>query len=240
MSERIDLSRIEIRYGKAEIPISIRRSRRTTFAVEVYPDRSVSIVAPEEADLDAIRHIAERKRSWIQRSQSEFENYLPRAAEKRFVRGETFRYLGKQYRLKLAFADTPEVNLRPPFLDVRLPKIAPELTRRIISRWYRDRAVSRLPIYFEQCVEQTSHFFSLAPRLTIRTMPKRWGSCSASGSIALNPELIKVRSDCIRYVVFHELAHLRHPNHSRRFTRLLEALCPDWRKLKEKLEKAEL
>jgi predicted metal-dependent hydrolase len=240
MSEQVGPSRIEIRYGQTQIPISIRRSRRTTFAIEVHPDCSVGIVAPEEAGLDAILKIAARKSAWIQRARREFDNYLPRPSEKRFVRGESFRYLGKQYRLKLTLADRPEASLRPPFLDVKLPQIAPDAARTIVGRWYRDRAATRLPIYFAQCVQQASSFFALAPPLRIRTMPKRWGSCLDSGTIVLNPELIKVRSDCIRYVAFHELAHLRHPNHGRRFTQLLEALCPEWRVLKEKLEKAEL
>lgn len=71
-------------------------------------------------------------------------------------------------------------------------------------------------------------------------MPKRWGSASPSGRIALNPELIHMSSRCIEYVITHEICHLKHPNHGPAFIRLLVSLLPDWRQRKERLEQAEL
>jgi predicted metal-dependent hydrolase len=240
MNEHVGCNRIEIRYGQIEIPISITRSRRTTVAIEVHPDRSVTIVAPEKADLQTICKIAERRRRWIRRAQREFENYLPKSREKSFVRGESFRYLGKQYRLKLIEDESKSIKLVPPYLEVRLPHLGPAATRGLVQKWYRERAGIRLPVYFQECVRQVSHIFPLSPILRIRLMPKRWGSCLRSEEIVLNPELIKVRSDFIRYVIFHELAHLKHPNHNRKFFGLLEALCPEWQKLKQNLEASEI
>ncbi len=65
--------------------------------------------------------------------------------------------------------------------------------------------------------------------VTIRNQTSRWGSCSRAGRIALNFRLIQMPPQVSDYVLVHELMHLREQNHSRRFWRLVEAACPDFR-----------
>ena len=67
-------------------------------------------------------------------------------------------------------------------------------------------------------------------------MSKQWASCSPSGSINLNPCLIKAPRDCIDYVLTHEIRHLREHNHSKRYYSLLEKHYPNWGKVKSRLD----
>jgi len=64
---------------------------------------------------------------------------------------------------------------------------------------------------------------------TIRNQRSRWGSCSRAGRIALNYRLVQMPPTVSDYVILHELMHLKEQNHSRRFWRLVEAACPDFR-----------
>lgn len=66
-------------------------------------------------------------------------------------------------------------------------------------------------------------------RVTIRNQRSRWGSCSRNGAIALNFRLVQTPPDVCDYVLIHELMHLRQQNHSRRFWRLVETACPQFR-----------
>jgi len=66
-------------------------------------------------------------------------------------------------------------------------------------------------------------------RVSIRNQRSRWGSCTRSGHIALNFRLVQMPEQIRDYVLVHELMHLRQQNHSRRFWRLVEAVCPDFR-----------
>ena len=72
---------------------------------------------------------------------------------------------------------------------------------------------------FETIINQYSHIINREIKtIRIRQIKTRWGSCNPSkGYINLNSELIKKPKYCIEYVIFHELAHLVHPNHSRSF-----------------------
>lgn len=65
--------------------------------------------------------------------------------------------------------------------------------------------------------------------LSIRNQKSRWGSCSRDGRIALNFRLVQMPPQVSDYVLLHELMHLKEQNHSRRFWRLVEAACPDFR-----------
>jgi len=66
-------------------------------------------------------------------------------------------------------------------------------------------------------------------RVSIRDQRSRWGSCSSSGAIALNYRLLQMPPDVRDYILVHELAHLAHANHSRRFWRCVESMCPGFR-----------
>jgi predicted metal-dependent hydrolase len=73
--------------------------------------------------------------------------------------------------------------------------------------------------------------------LVIRTMKRRWGSCSTRGKITLSTELIKLPDLYIEYVIVHELCHLRHHNHGAGYYKLLSELFPEWRFVRKELRK---
>ena len=73
--------------------------------------------------------------------------------------------------------------------------------------------------------------------LKFRKMKSRWGSCNSKGVITLNKKLINTPQECIDYVVVHELAHLVHMNHSKKFHKLVESYFPQANEAKSTLSK---
>jgi predicted metal-dependent hydrolase len=65
-------------------------------------------------------------------------------------------------------------------------------------------------------------------RVQIRDQRTRWGSCSARGTLSFNWRLALAPFEVLDYVVVHELCHLREPNHSPRFWRLVASRRPGW------------
>lgn len=90
----------------------------------------------------------------------------------------------------------------------------------------RTRAARELP---PQLLALARRFGLDVARVSIRGQRSRWGACSASGHITLNFRLLLMPPDVREYILIHELMHLRQPNHSRKFWRLVEDACPGFR-----------
>ncbi|HAN3934001.1 TPA: M48 family metallopeptidase, partial [Escherichia coli] len=74
------------------------------------------------------------------------------------------------------------------------------------------------------------------PPIRLRAMQTQWGNCSAKGCLTLNPWLVKASSECIDYVLLHELCHVAEHNHSEEFYRLMGQVMPGWEKVKKRLD----
>lgn len=95
-----------------------------------------------------------------------------------------------------------------------------------VDRELRARAAKELP---SQLLALAERHGLVVSRVSIRNQRSRWGSCSPRGHIALNFRLLLMPPDVREYILIHELMHLRQPNHSIRFWRLVEAACPGFR-----------
>ncbi len=90
--------------------------------------------------------------------------------------------------------------------------------------------------YLVPRVEHYSQIMNLCySDIKFRKMRSRWGSCSSKGVITLNSELIKIDKRLIDFIVVHELAHLVHMNHSKRFHSLVEQYMPNAKALNQEL-----
>lgn len=95
-----------------------------------------------------------------------------------------------------------------------------------VERWYRREAREQL----KMVVVDEAHRLDLRPTsVAVRAQRTRWGSCSSAGRLSLNWRLLIMPEHVARYVVVHELVHLKVPNHSKAFWRALAGACPGWR-----------
>ncbi len=73
-------------------------------------------------------------------------------------------------------------------------------------------------------------------RVTVRDTRSRWGSCSSTARLSFSYRLIFAPKEVMEYVVAHEVAHLRHMNHSAAFWNCVESICPDYEAAKDWLK----
>ena len=66
-----------------------------------------------------------------------------------------------------------------------------------------------------------------AKSITIRDTTSRWGSCSSTGALNFSWRIVLAPPEVLQYLAAHEVAHLREMNHSNRFWKLVEDVCPD-------------
>jgi predicted metal-dependent hydrolase len=228
-----------VSWAAAEIEFQLIRSHRRTLSITVRPDLSVRITAPLSASVDSILQKVQRRARWILKQQRIFRDYLPTTPPRRFVAGETHRYLGRQYRLKIDEGHPETVRLRGQFLRVTIAgKHDTVRVARLVKGWFRQHARAQFERLLTLALARLPALWESRPQLRLRTMPRRWGSCTKQGVIYLNPELVQAPRSCIDYVLTHELCHLLHPHHGRAFYILLQTLIPDWKSRKERLEKS--
>lgn len=228
----------KIEYGSTIIEFNLEFAKRKSLGIKVYPDKTVKVIAPLDTDLDKIKKKVKTKAAWIIRQQDFFLSFHPITPPRRFVSGETHRYLGKQYRLKLIESEKEGVKLQAGNISVYCKdKNNKQSIENLLKAWFKDKAEQHFNKLFLELIPLATPFYKGVPILKYRWMDKRWGSCDKNGTIHLNLELIKAPKKCIEYVIIHELCHLAHLNHSAAFYILLVELSPDWRKIKYELEK---
>jgi predicted metal-dependent hydrolase len=227
-----------IPYGKQTISYALDRVDRKTLAITVKPDLSVVVSAPHSAEQEAIERILRKRSAWIVRQQRFFAQFLPRTPARQFVSGETHLYLGRQYRLRIRQADMEEVKLIGGYFYIYVAETSDTgRIRELIHQWYATHAEVRFEERLTACMQQIAGWKIPTPQLEIRSMVRSWGTCSPSGRLTLNIDLIRASRACIDYVILHEICHLVHPNHSRDFYKLLSTVMPDWQSRKMRLEK---
>lgn len=233
---KVESGRHEVNFGRARIAFMLRWTTRRTLAITVKPDTSVVVTAPAGTTIEAVSARVRRRGMWIRRQQDYFSGFLPKLPPRRYVSGETHRYLGRQYRLKVVDGPGEVAKLRGKFLVVETARKGESgRTRRLVEAWYGLHAKERFARSLVECLARF-HGRLAAPELRLRRMPKRWGSWTQRGVIYLNPELVLAPASWIDYVVTHELCHLVHTSHGPKFYALMQRVMPDWQWRKERLE----
>lgn len=231
-----------LKYGNTVIKYSLKRRSRKTMQINVLPDLSVEVVAPTEGKIEKIRERLKKRAPWIIRQINYFSEFPPSAPPRKYESGETHRYLGRQYRLKIVESPMEQVKLEGGYIKIYTARKDDRNHKKVLlDKWYRHHAKIKFEKMSEDILSKLRKYGKKEPAITIRNMKKRWGSCIPDkGKIILNDILIKVPADCIEYVICHELCHLKYPAHNKKYYDFLSTVMPDWKKKKQKLEQVEI
>jgi len=226
-------------FGKQTIHYNIQRHAKPVLKITVLPGGVVFVVVPADKTDAEIAQRVKRKAKWIVRQLNYFEQCPPSQPLRSFVNGETHHYLGKQYRLKINCSDTTSTKcvLKSGYFCITVADISDKKQiQTLLENWYRETAKRYFQQRLEYCVAKMKRYKIAMPKLLIRKMLRRWGSCTKKCRILLNLDLVKMPPQCIDYVIVHELCHLLERNHTDKFYRLLSSILPEWKKAKEKLD----
>ena len=226
----------KIEYGTEIIEFEVKYSSRKTLGINIYPDATVQVIAPLNASMDSIKQKVLKRAFWIKQQQRYFNEIKQSLPIYEYVSGETHKYLGRSYRLKVSQGDKNEVKLIGRFFLIESKSKDSKQVKKLLDKWYRDHATKKVQERLDLCYQQMKREGISYPTLELRKMAKRWGSCTPEGKIIINPRLIKAPVYCIDYVLIHELCHLKHHNHSPAFYHLKSKYMPDWERRKKKLE----
>lgn len=218
--------------GNRELQYILTRSSRKTVGIAIEKNGSVKVTSPFRVSESYINQLMQEKATWILKKLSNIETRVAKANKaKVFEDGESYSYLGKEYKLKLVRSSDlrkPTVILEDESLVTTLPNsFEDQKIKDILKLWY----IKQFKLVIEDRIKYYSSIIGVFPqKITIREQKTRWGSCSAKGNINLNWKLIMAPLEVLDYVVIHELCHMKEMNHGKKFWSLVENVFPQHKK----------
>lgn len=236
----------QVRLGAAgAVEFTLHRVvRRRHVHLHVDEDGRLHVRAPWRCSLDEARAVVTEHEAWVRES---IERARRTARRRPVLRsGTELPLLDERLRLdvrpqaQIGLFDEPDggglvaddplrvahgwAARRGRSLTVRPAGVSQSHVRALLESWFRREAGRRLP----ERLRQLAAGLGLSPtRITVRSQRTLWGSCTARGSISLNWRLVLLPSRLADYVLVHEICHLRHLDHSKRFWGLVAQAVPD-------------
>ncbi len=227
-------------YDHQVIEFELIRKPIKNINLYVKPDMGIVVSANEAVPFDYILEFVRSKARWLLKQVGHFKGVQPeQQLKKSYLSGESFKYLGKQYRLKVKESDGLE-GVRYYrgyiYLTVR-DKENYDRKEKLIKDWYKTKATEKFQESLKRVYPIVAKYDILMPHIKMRLMKARWGSCLRDKkTILINSELIKAPKLCMDYVILHELIHFKYKNHDNDFYDFMTSLMPDWKQRKAILD----
>lgn len=226
-------------YGKTTIDYSVEYLKgKKDVSLSVCLTEGVKLVAPEGIDFEKLNTILHKKAPWILKKRYELEEVIDTPLAREYVSGEKFAYLGRHYRLKVLKNEnihTSILNFKQGRFIAETPAHITDSERRnelkqLFKEWYISHGYKK--------VEERLKFYcpkmELEPaKVGFKEQQKRWGTCTKEGAVYLNWRILMAPMSVVDYVLVHELAHIKHMDHSTDYWRFVRSILPDYEQRKE-------
>lgn len=226
-----------LKYELMQIPYIVNYGNRKNIYIYI-KDCKIEVKVPRNVSEKKIEEFVNKKAEWIYRSIQKQNDVIKNKT--RFEDGEQIKILGEIYTLELEYTDRKRSSI---FLENRKVKLQVskefenqsnlELKSEIkkqLEKLYMNIAQDEV----EAAMLEVTELVGLRPKeYKIKKLKRAWGNCSSKKVIAINMEVAKHSREFIKYVVLHEVCHLKHMNHSKQFWTLVEKYMPDYKKIKK-------
>ena len=212
----------------------IRRNIKRMYLYVRPPDGHLEVRAPRFVSREQITAFVLDKEDWIRKKQDQVREASARKKEPELVTGGRFPLWGVDQRVVVYHGARAGVLCADGILEITIPPdYREEQKEQVVDRWlrreFRRRIAQRLPVLSQKSGLSCRNW-------RIRDMKSRWGSCNTrTHDITLNLQLVRKDPVYLDYVILHELAHTRVPDHGPRFRALMDQICPEWKRLRKEL-----
>ena len=222
---------LELDFGGSIYLVEVRRhrqARRYTLRIQA-ATRDIILTIPPRGSLKEARSFAQKHGGWVAARLGRLPQALPFADDAIIpLRGVPHRIVHRAGRRGTVWTESGAA-------DEHLLCVAgdaPHIDRRVGDFLRREA---------KRDLETASLKFAAAlgvmlKRIVVRDQSSRWGSCSTTGVLSFSWRLILAPSDILDYLAAHEVAHLIEMNHSPRFWRVVQRLCPGHERAKAWLD----
>jgi predicted metal-dependent hydrolase len=207
--------------GGLSFDVVVKPERRSVRLV-VERDAALVIETPGGVSRTALEAAVRKRLPWIYTKLAIRREQADARPAKEFVSGEGFYLLGRSYRLKIEDRHPRRVELVGDRLILRRDRV-PTAADDLIA-WYVEQGRALLP---ERAARWADRMGLSPGELRVRRLGYRWGSCSRDGRLNIHWATMQLPQSLLDYVLVHEVAHMRHHDHSPEFWRVVSRPIPD-------------
>lgn len=222
-----------IKYNNEIIEYEINKAKRKNMYIVVKEEKVIARV-PLNMPNYKIGQIMEKRKEWIYKQLQEQKSIKNKSENKDIV-----KINGKDYKLQVIYTNIlkkPEMILEEEILYLYLPdKIKDEdkVIKKQIEKYYFKIA----EIQIKQIMEEVINQVGIKPNsYKIKRLKRTWGNCSSTRNISLSVNLIKYSKHAIKYVILHEICHLKYMNHSKEFWDMVKSYMNDYKIAQQELK----
>jgi len=220
----------------AELDIQIVRSKRKSISLHI-KNEEIILRAPLYTPRVMLKAFALSKIEWLRKHLARMQA-RPKIEPKSYHDGEQWLFFGEKIHLKIHSCAQSKTAFDHEKSELHIcignrVKNVDTFVKKQVSSWYKQRGTD----YLTEKLSSIANQMQLQPKgFAVRDYKARWGSCSSRGDLSFNWRIFMAPIGVIDSVVIHELAHLKHFNHSKKFWNLVYSVCPNYQEQHEWLK----
>ncbi|MBQ9279984.1 MAG: M48 family metallopeptidase [Clostridia bacterium] len=215
----------------------LTRTSRKNINITIKNDGLVYVSAPKYVSLSEINRVVYSRRDWILEAQKNIKHKTVIKSDAPIRNGAIVYLYGTPLKLKVipSVSNSIKVVQNELLFYVKKENIEDQNYKHTeFNKLLKKEIQKTVTKYIEKYLELTGLALE---KIEVRMMKARWGTCiPAKKKIIMNYHLVHCPKEAIEYVALHEVTHLMHPNHSKRFYDSIALYMPDWKERKEILQ----
>ena len=233
--ERVRKTGLAMHMSGPRVEYTVRESSRAKrVIIKVWPSNQVEVVVPKGFNLSRLPDILNRESGWISDQKNKYHQ-MTKPSRPDTINLRAINQVWKVHYVKES-TETLSISENSDLTIMVMGQVNDAISiSRILNQWLHRKARTMLGDWLTMLSEELSIPFN---RLTVRRQKTLWGSCSSKKNINLNRNLLFLETSMVRYVLVHELCHVKRPDHSAGFWDLLEQYVQGARTISKKTKKA--
>jgi len=201
----------------SEVSVLFAPRNRNTY-ITVTHEGEVRVRTPLK-ELKRIRNLLKEKEEWIN---SKLISLQKRSSYSHTL-GSTIRFRGEV--MNIDSFESLQKKLKKDENSINIEKY--------YHQFYKNEAILTLPSRINHYAKK----MNLHPsEIRYKRLRRRWGSCNSLGTVTFNTLMMQLSYEHIDYIIVHELAHLKHMNHSKEFHTLVRTILENEKQLRSELK----
>jgi len=212
-----------------KIQKSKRRKKSTT--IKVQRNGEVVVQVPHTMSKKDIQTLVRDKKVWIKKKLKGLKQ-RPKKTQKNFEHGELFSFLGEEYPLAIRKDESRKkgyLSFNQQQFTATIPpnwKKTKEKLRELFINWYKREGARIAKKEVETIAKELEVSYK---EINLKNVKTLWGSCTPKKRLNFNWKITLTPFPVFRYVIVHEVCHLKIPGHSKKFWNLVESFDPDYK-----------